>query len=154
MATFTTGKGSIFDSGAETLVNPVNCRGTMGKGLALQFARRYPELERAYRKACAEGLVTPGSATMLKTKDGLTVANIATKDHWRNPSRLAWVKNGLASMARQMQEKTLTSVAVPALGAGLGGLPWPEVERTIHQTLESTGLTVIIYPPQGGKRSR
>ena len=154
MAHFKQGKGSLFDSDAETLVNPVNCRGTMGKGLALQFARRYPAVEETYKRDCAQGLVEPGKTRLYRTDTPVTVANLPTKDDWRQRSRIQWVRSGLSSLAEAMAKERLTSVAVPAVGAGLGGLSWKEVETAIYEILNDTDLTVTIYPPyrESGRR--
>ena len=148
MATFVTVKENIFHSKAEVLVNPVNCVGTMGAGLAKQFKLRYPDLDRRYRAACQSGLVKPGTVRLYRVSDTTTVANLPTKDHWRQPSHLKYVETGLESLNQALEQGEFRSVAVPALGAGLGGLNWAEVEPLIRSILRKEGLTVEIYPPR------
>ena len=147
MANFYESTGNIFDSDAQVLTNPVNCKGTWGRGLALQFGERYPKVLQQYRADCAAGLVTPGSAILYET-DGPLVANIATKNDWRHPSRLEWVANGLGSLVAQMDERGLESVAVAALGAGLGGLRWSHVRDVILGTFKPFDFKVTIYVPR------
>ncbi len=126
---------SIFDIDAEAIVNPVNCVGVSGAGLARQFASRYPENDRMYRQACKEGRVTPGRG--LITETGLDspryIVNFPTKRHWRDKSRLSDIRLGLRNLHRELLRRNIRSVAVPALGAGLGGLQLAYVQRLIDK---------------------
>ena len=153
MATFAKHHGDILDSQAQVLVNPVNCRGTMGAGLARQFRDRYPGLETRYRRDCRTGLLRPGRVTLHQVGPSTTVANLPTKDDWRAPSRMEWVEEGLDALAKALLEGGFSSVAVPALGAGLGGLPWPPVEQAVKTRLDASGLTVELYPPRRAPRA-
>ena len=153
MTNFVTKQGDIFQSGAQVLVNPVNCMGAMGAGLAKQFKERYPALNQQYRKDCGAGKVKTGEVLLYRVADGRAVANLPTKNHWRDPSRLQWIKEGLADLNRVLSSENLTSVAIPAVGAGLGGLDWQEVLKLIKSELDNPDLTVEIYPPhRAGKR--
>lgn len=127
--------GDIFRQKAEALVNPVNCVGTMGKGLALEFKRRYPRNFQLYQAACRRGELRPGTVLTVPEGDRLIV-NLPTKRHWRDPSRIGDVRSGLQALAEEVRAKGIKSLAVPALGAGLGGLPWEEVREVIAETLE------------------
>ena len=147
-AIFKTVNGNIFDSRAQVLVNPVNCVGTMGAGLAKQFAARYPDMNELYRQECRKALVRTGEVRLHPVPDGHTVANLPTKNHWRNPSTLLYVKSGLQALGHAMLNAGLYSVAVPALGTGLGGLRWNDVEPLIRSELNLEGITVEIYPPR------
>lgn len=141
--------GDLFAAQSEVLVNPVNTVGVMGKGLALAFKRRFPEIEAPYRRACATGDLVPGRVQFLSTRSGTWIANFPTKRHWRNPSQLSWISTGLQSLMSGMTERSLTSVALPALGCGLGGLPWPDVETEIQRAFSRTeGFTVFVYRPR------
>jgi len=159
--------GDIFASDARVIINPVNCVGAMGKGLALAFARKYPAILEPYKSACDKGLMKPGGVQLIglddkgaRTKLGdahRIVANVATKDHWRDPSRLEWVDTALEKLSRVAEEKALGSVGVPMLGAGLGGLPWPDVRASIEKHFRprsEKGLGVVVFGEAGPEAER
>jgi O-acetyl-ADP-ribose deacetylase (regulator of RNase III) len=139
--------GDLLAADAEALVNAVNCVGVMGKGIALEFKRRFPANFAAYAAACRTGEVRLGSMLVVE-EDGRVIVNFPTKKHWRSRSRLADVEAGLDDLARVIGERGLRSVAVPALGAGNGGLAWPDVAAAIHDKLGSLPeITVTLYRP-------
>lgn len=137
------GTGSIFDSTAQILVCPVNAVGAMGAGLARAFARQIPDLEVRYKGACRDGMLRPGTCYfagipgppwIVGEPHEVVVACLATKDHWREPSRMTLVLGGLASLMfgiEQLDPPPEVSVAIPALGCGLGGLAWSDVRPLI-----------------------
>ena len=141
--------GDIFAQPAHTIVNPVNCVGVMGRGLALQFKRRHPDAYRAYREACASGRVRPGRIFWFETplRTPRCIAHFPTKRHWRDPSRLDDIRTGLADLASTIAERAIPSIAIPPLGCGLGGLPWQDVEPLITAALSSLPATVIVLQP-------
>lgn len=147
-------KGDLFEAQAEALVNPVNCKGVMGKGLAAAFKQRFPGNFQAYKKLCDEGALTTGVvfAYRLDVPVGPVryVINFPTKAHWRGKSKLAYVAQGLLSLHEALEEEALRSVAIPALGCGLGGLQWEEVEALIIDTLDPLqhNTEILLYPPQ------
>jgi len=144
-------RGSIFDSGATAIVNPVNCVGVMGGGLAKAFANRYPEMERDYNMYCESGLLRPGMihSYYSNLEDEPIILNLPTKDDWRDPSTYEYIRNGLIALATYLNRFNIDSVAVPALGCGLGGLNWEVVdyEINIHSTL-TPNANWIVFPPQ------
>jgi O-acetyl-ADP-ribose deacetylase (regulator of RNase III) len=153
-ATFIDRTDSIFDSGADVLVNPVNCVGVSGKGLALEFKKRFPVNQMAYEAACGRAEVTPDRPFYWWSM-GMAIVNFPTKRHWRDASRLKDVRRGLVSMGdfliatRKIRSLALNSIAIPALGCGLGGLDWKDVRPAIVEALRDIdGLTVYLYPPQ------
>ncbi len=117
--------GDIFAEDAEALVNTVNCVGIMGRGVALQFKKVFPENFRAYTAACERGEVLPGRMFVFET-GALTnprfIVNFPTKRHWRGNSRIEDIDAGLVDLARAIRTHGIRSVAVPPLGSGLGGL--------------------------------
>jgi O-acetyl-ADP-ribose deacetylase (regulator of RNase III) len=129
----------------EALVNAVNCAGVMGKGLALQFKQRFPEYFAAYAEACAAGEVRLGRVHVVKLDRWFI--SFPTKKHFRSRSHLQDIRTGLDDLARVIGELGIRSVAVPALGCGLGGLDWREVEPLIEEKLASLSATVVVYPP-------
>ena len=150
-------RGDIFDSNAQALVNPVNCVGVAGAGLALQFRERYPQNHQAYLNACRQKQLTPGR--ILTTKTGSTtnpqfILNLPTKRHWSDNSRSKDVDAGLAKLATVIGKYNITSVAVPALGAGLGHLQWEQVRELIEQHLSPLkNIQVHVYEPMQGPRT-
>lgn len=150
--------GDIFGSGAEALVNPVNCVGVMGAGLALKFKERWPENYKAYAAKCRGGRLKPGRVLVYTT--GLPhpphpkyIINIPTKNHWRDSSRLKYVSLGLDGLVKAVSALGIRSVALPALGCGLGGLDWETVRALTIKKLSALPETdVFLYAPGGPGR--
>ena len=147
MLTFVT--GDIFDQPADVLVNPVNCVGVMGRGLALQFKRRYPAVFRAYRQACRDGELCPGRVLLLPTGSDRprAIAHFSTKRHWRDPSRIEDIDAGLCHLATTIRRLRVPSIAVPPLGCGLGGLDWHTVRPLIAARLHGLDCAVAVFEP-------
>ena len=115
------GEGDLLKADVEALVNPVNTRGVMGKGLALQFKKAFPEVFTAYARACRAGEVVVGKVFVVeRVGTPRWIVCFPTKDDWRGASRLAWVRDGLVDLRREVEERGMRSIAVPALGCGLG----------------------------------
>ena len=147
-ADFTIVEGDIFDprdtARAQTIANPVNCRGAMGAGLAKKFAAYDPAHERVYRDLCHAGEMEAGKTVLVRREfpepDGPThIALAPTKDHWREPSMKSYIWSVMKTLFHQMKECGLTSVAMPALGAGLGGLNLSPVVKIVLQTTRYAG---------------
>ena len=151
------GDGDLLKADTDALVNTVNCVGVMGKGIALQFKRRYPDVFRAYEKACKRGEVTIGKMFVVETGqlDGPKfIINFPTKKHWRSPSQLSYIDAGLKDLVRVIRDLRITSIAVPPLGVGNGGLNWRDVEPRLTATFaDLPEVRTILYPPAGGSRS-
>lgn len=142
--------GNLLDSGAEALVNTVNTVGVSGKGIALMFREAFPENFRAYAAACKAGALKPGGLFVTERRDMLGprwIINFATKDHWRSPSRLEWIKAGLADLHREITERGIRSIAIPPLGAGNGGLDWADVKPLIAAALADSDIAVTVFEP-------
>lgn len=117
-------KGDLFNDSAEALVNAVNTVGVMGKGLAYQFKERYPENFDKYRAACKRGDLSVGSIFLVELNQGERpryILNFPTKAHWKGKSKIEYITEGAADLVRLVKEFGISSVAVPALGSGLGG---------------------------------
>lgn len=127
--------GKLLDAEAEALVNPVNCVGIMGKGLALQFRRAFPENFRAYAEACRQGRVRLGELFVFSlpgTAQPRFLVNLPTKAHWRDGSQLEDLARGLEALRIWILVSAVRTIAVPALGCGLGGLRWEQVRPLIE----------------------
>lgn len=145
--------GDILAEDVEALVNTVNCVGAMGRGIALQFRKAFPDNFRAYAEACRRGEIRPGRMFVFET-DRLTnpryIVNFPTKRHWRGGSRMEDIEAGLDALAAAIRERGIRSIAVPPLGSGLGGLAWSEVRPRIETALRGfNDLRVVVFEPHG-----
>lgn len=143
--------GNLLDADAEALVNTVNTVGVMGKGIALMFKERFPDIFHAYKTACDRGDVQVGRMFVTPTGElggPQWVVHFPTKKHWRPPSKLAWIDEGLADLRRVILEKDIQSVALPPLGSGNGKLDWLDVKPLIEQHLGGLeGVDVLVFEP-------
>jgi len=150
--------GDLLKDDAEALVNSVNCVGVMGRGVALQFKRAFPDNFRIYQRACRRGEVRPGHMLVVET-DRLThprfIINFPTKRHWRGKSRLEDIEAGLEDLVQVIAERRIRSIALPPLGSGLGGLDWKTVRPLIETSLaDLPDVRVSIYEPHPGGEAR
>lgn len=141
--------GLIFDSVCQTIVNPVNCKGIMGKGLALEFKLRFPEMFKNYYDVCQKKLLKPGSLLLyIKTKPW--ILNFPTKFDWKQPSKIEYIESGLIKFSNIYKTKGITSVAFPKLGSDLGGLEWDIVRPLMYKylfNLEDLIVEIYHYSP-------
>lgn len=136
----------IFKSNAQVLINPVNCYGAMGKGLALSFQKSFPNLTTVYKRDCNIGIYKPGSCHLYYMSNGQWIANIASKDHWKYPSKEEWVIEGIKNLVKEMTAREsfnkngnhYVSIAIPKIGCGLGGLDWNKIRPKIINELKGT----------------
>lgn len=142
-------KGNLFNSKASVIGNTVNCVGVMGKGIALEFRRRYPAMFKAYKQDCEQKNIKPGHIYYYPVGDKL-ILNIATKDHWLYPSKMEWIKSALEQFTKEYRLKQITSIALPLLGAQSGGLNKSQVQhmmRSYLQDLEDISIEVYDFDP-------
>ena len=138
-------RGNLFDSGCDTIVNTVNCVGVMGKGVALEFRYRYPNMYEQYVRDCENGRLEPGTLTFWHESKP-RVLNFPTKKHWKDPSRLSYIEAGLKAFATKYREWGIGSIAFPKLGTSSGGLDWEDVRPIMVQYLKPLAdLRVEIY---------
>lgn len=140
--------GSLFDETVEAIVNPVNTVGVMGKGLALQFKKRFPDNYHLYRAACKNDEVHTGQMFVTHT-GGIFIVNFPTKQHWRGKSRLEYIIEGLDDLAKVIVAKNIASIALPPIGCGYGGLQWTEVKPLIEEKLAAVadGVEIVVFEP-------
>lgn len=144
-------EGNLLEADVEALVNTVNEVGVMGKGIALMFREAFPDNMAAYAAACKNNEVRVGH--MFVTENFALVGpkriiNFPTKKHWRHPTRLEWVQEGLQDLVCVIREKHIRSVALPALGCGNGGLDWAVVRPEIEVALAPLGeVDVVVFAP-------
>lgn len=149
-------KGDLLGSRMQTHVNTVNCVGVMGKGIALSFKKRYPRMFEEYKRRCLKGEVKPGVPYLFKTGETrisegeaveIFILNFPTKDHWRQPAKIEYIEKGLQLLAKIVEAENITSLAVPPLGCGNGGLQWRDVQPLITKYLEPLEIPVEVYAP-------
>jgi O-acetyl-ADP-ribose deacetylase (regulator of RNase III) len=145
--------GNLLEADTEALVNTVNTEGVMGRGIALQFKKKFPEMYEEYRRACAAGKVRPGRMHVFERKEMLNprlIINFPTKRHWRSPARMADLESGLHALVAEIKKRNIHSVAVPPLGCGNGGLDWAIVRPAIEKALSGLkDVQILLYPPAG-----
>jgi len=142
-------RGNIFESPASTLVNTVNTGGVMGRGIAAEFKRLYPEMFKQYRIICEEQKLTIGTLWLYPTEHK-SVLNFPTKESWRRPSKLEYIEEGLRTFMKTYERVGISSIAFPALGCGNGGLDFDtQVRPLMENYLKRVAASVFIYPHQG-----
>jgi O-acetyl-ADP-ribose deacetylase (regulator of RNase III)/uncharacterized protein YwgA len=146
--------GDLFESRAQTLVNTVNCVGVMGKGVAEQFKKRFPSMFADYKERTDRRAVRLGEPYLYEDPSGARIINFPTKDHWRSTSRLADIERGLDYLAAHLAEWGVTSLALPPLGCGNGGLEWSEVGPLIYRKLKDVPIDIEVFAPFGAPRSQ
>jgi O-acetyl-ADP-ribose deacetylase (regulator of RNase III)/uncharacterized protein YwgA len=143
--------GNILESQAEALVNTVNTEGVMGKGIALQFKKAFPFNFKVYENACKEGTISIGKLLAVRDKSLLggekIVINFPTKTSWRKPSEYQYIEEGLKDLVDLIQKENISSIAIPPLGAGQGGLNWDKVKSLISIYLEEVDAEIFVYEP-------
>jgi O-acetyl-ADP-ribose deacetylase (regulator of RNase III) len=146
--------GNLLEAKSEALVNTVNTVGVMGKGIALQFKKAFPEVFRKYAKDCKEGAVQLGRMHVVDV-GGVTsgprwIINFPTKAHWKSKSRLSDIEEGLEDLIRVVRELGIQSIAIPPLGCGYGGLNWSQVLPVIESAFASVPeVEVLLFTPGG-----
>ncbi|MEZ4219311.1 MAG: macro domain-containing protein [Polyangiaceae bacterium] len=145
------GTGNLLTADVDALVNTVNTQGVMGKGLALQFKKAFPEVFQSYARACKAGEVVPGKMHVVRRPAAPRfIINFPTKEHWRHPSTLEYIHSGLRDLVEQVRALDIQSIAIPPLGCGHGGLSWSAVRPLIEQAFdEMPEVQVLLFEPQG-----
>ncbi len=128
-------EGNLFNSKAQVYVNTVNCVGAMGKGIALEFRRRYPLMFEQYKLDCAEKKLLPGRVYSYPQPDVL-ILNFAIKNDWKHPSKLEWVESTLRQFTAGYRQKGIQSIAFPWMGAMNGGIPFDKIQTVMRQYLQ------------------
>ena len=129
----------------QSFANPVNLVGVMGKGLALQVARRWPGCTGPYKDACLKRALAPGRVLAWPKPEGGWIFQTPTKIHWRNPSTAGLVRASVRALLAEARRRGVGTVGVPRLGCGLGGLGWPAVRWIIEEEAEQSPVTLRVY---------
>lgn len=139
----------LLQSKAQTLINTVNCVGVMGKGIALEFKKRFPDMFEDYARRCERGEVRPGVPFLYRDVFPPQIVNFPTKDHWKSVSRIEDIEHGLQFLVDHVHEWEIASIAIPPLGCGNGQLEWREVGPIMYRYLNEADIPVELYAPYG-----
>lgn len=144
--------GDILKSNCEVLCNPVNCEGVMGKGLAVQFKMAYPAMFEEYKRICLSRLLKAGLVHIYAVpgeSNPRYIYNVATKARWEGKSQIATISTAIGWINQLVHDQKVTSIAIPALGCGEGGLKWGDVRLLLERmTWPMRGVNVVLYPPK------
>jgi O-acetyl-ADP-ribose deacetylase (regulator of RNase III) len=147
------GHGDLIAAEVDALVNTVNTDGVMGKGLALQIKKAFPDVFAEYVRACKEGAVTIGRMHVVRrSASPRFVVNFPTKQSWRAASKLEYIESGLADLVVKVRDLEIESIAVPPLGCGLGGLEWSDVKPRILDAFRTLFYVRVVLFEPGGTR--
>jgi O-acetyl-ADP-ribose deacetylase (regulator of RNase III) len=143
--------GDLFQSKCEAWVNPCNCVGVAGKGLSKEFKERFPKYYKTYQHLCRNGYMKPGrvAVSLSESKDGPEhIISFPTKKHWKNPSFLPWILDGLKDLRFMILEHKIKSIAIPPLGCGQGRLNYTDVKSIIIERLSDLDCYIEVYEPK------
>lgn len=125
-------KGDIFNIlGVNNYAHGCNCAGAMGKGIALQFKNKYPKMYSEYRAMCKDGLFNPGDVFDYNYGNG-HIYNLGTQVSWKTKARLEYIEDSVVRMLELAASDNVSKIALPAIGAGLGGLNWNDVKEILN----------------------
>lgn len=140
MGFLTLRQGDLFFSGALAVGHGVNIRGFMGAGIAKEFRVRYPSMYEEYRALCLNGDLHAGEMFAWQNpKNGHWVYNLASQDEPGPYARLEWLGSSVRAMVEHASGHKISTVALPRIGCGIGGLEWVEVERTLSDIARDSG---------------
>lgn len=145
---YVTGDLFVNRFGANALAHGCNCQGSMGAGVAVGFRERYPAMYEEYRRRCkAEPRAfNLGDAWLWKEPGKPWVFNLGTQEgYWRSRATYEAVRESLTKMREQADAEQVGSVAIPRIGAGLGGLSWKKVRQVIEEVFADWPGTLYVY---------
>lgn len=136
--------GTIFNAPVKTYVNTVNCVGVMGAGIALEFKLRYPEMYDDYVKRCKQEKITVGKPYIYEHSNDIWIMNFPTKNHWKYPSKIEWIQEGLKYFVENYKKRDIKSISFPKLGTANGKLDWEKVKNIMEKYLKDLDIDVYI----------
>ena len=137
-------KGDLFAEGFKALAHGCNCGGAMGKGIAVEFRKRFPEMYAEYKERCADGRFKLGDCFVWTEKD-FTVFNLGTQRHWRAKAKLPDIEKSVKAMVQQAEHAGVQRIGLPKIGAGLGALPWDQVRSILTAAGALTSVELVVF---------
>ena len=135
---------ALYGSDRPALAQGVNCSGVMGAGIAPLFRSRWPDMYLAYRAACRSRTLTLGSVLPWVAPDGRTIYNLATQDRPGRHAVLGAVQDSVQAMLVHAEQTGVHRVALPRIGAGIGGLVWADVNTTLAFLADRSPVRVTV----------
>jgi len=139
-------QGDLFNDDAQAIVNVVNCVGVMGGGIALEFRKRYHDYYLSYVDDCKTGRLVPGKVSVFDA-GGIYIVSFPTKNHYIHPARYSYLEAGLPALVSALEQHGIESVALQALGCGLGGLDWAKALPILYEHLGGARVDARVYEP-------
>ncbi len=137
-------RGDLFHWGLRALAHGCNCAGAMGRGIAVEFRSRFPDMYAEYKERCSDGRFGLGDV-FAWTEDGTTIFNLGTQRTWRTKADLSAIEKSVTAMVRLAEQAEITAIGLPRIGAGLGGLPWAEVRGLLSKIGEKTNVELVVF---------
>jgi len=135
---------TVFNVDVQTIVNTINCMGVMGAGIALEFRLRFPKMYEDYLNRCSRKAVQIGKPYLYREYGDPWILNFPTKYHWKYPSKLEWIEQGLEYFTANYEQGNITSIAFPKLGSSRGKLEWEEVQSIMERHLQNVKIPIYI----------
>lgn len=140
---FTMVTGDLFDLGLPAIGHGCNCAGSMGAGIAAEFKRRFPAMYQEYRRRCRQGNFQLGDIFVWDQEPDLVVYNLATQPVPRPSATLQAIDTSIRAALADAEQRGLSRLAAPRIGAGLGGLAWPDVAAVLRPAGEDSTVELI-----------
>lgn len=138
-------RGDLFHyEGLRALAHGCNCAGAMGKGIAVEFRSRFPNMYAAYKKRCTEGQFRLGDVFEW-TEAGITVFNLGTQETWKTKADIQAIERATREMIRSAEAAGVEKIGLPRIGAGLGGLPWETVRTVLMKIGGETSVELVVF---------
>lgn len=136
--------GDLFNSGLPGIGHGCNCAGAMGKGIAVEFRRRWPDMYAEYKRRCTDGSFLPGDVFTWEATERV-VFNLGTQRTWRTKAELPAIEQSVRTMLADAESRGLPAVGIPRIGAGLGGLNWPSVEQKLREVADESPVQLVVF---------
>ena len=137
--------GDLFaQEDLKALAHGCNCAGAMGKGIAVGFKERYPQMYKLYQSFCKAGAV-PGEVFPYYDRDtDVVIYNLMTQRHWTTPATIEAIEQSVRTMMEMLQDIQIKTVGIPKIGCGLGGLDWKDVLPVLESHSNGYDITIVV----------
>lgn len=137
--------GDLFDADLPAFAHGCNSLGAMGSRIAFEFRRRWPDMYREYRHQCVTGRFDPGDTFVWEDRVGRLIYNLATQPRPGPCASLDAIARAANKMVRHAALAGVPAVGLPPIGAGIGGLAWPDVHREFEMAVGASEVELVVY---------